>query len=120
MSRGEGAFLALAAVFYAAGFFLGVPPDWTRSPLFLPTGLLSLALINVRLRSKVLGWGLFAGAFLLFMAVFGPYALGLRADRGLDVLRFMRAMAMYLALAMAGLFQLRTRRPLPPAGPVEG
>lgn len=113
--RAEQAFLFLSAVLFLAGLVLGARTGelvvWTEKRVFLPAGLLSLALINIRLRSRVLGWGLFTVAFVLFMIVFGPWVLGVRVTAGPETIKFMRAMGMYISLALTGLFQLRAARP---------
>lgn len=113
--RAEQMFLFLSGALFLAGLALaartGEPVVWTEKRVFLPAGLLSLVLINVRLRSRVLGWGLFSVAFVLFMIVFGPWVLGVRVTAGPETLKFMRAMGMYISLALTGLFQLRAARP---------
>ncbi len=112
--RWEKLFLGLGAVFFAAGLVLAVRTgeglDWTRARLFLPSGVLSLLAVNVRLRSKVLAWALFSLSFVLFMVVFGPWVLGLRTTDSVETLKFLRAMALYLCFALTGLFQLRAAR----------
>jgi hypothetical protein len=112
--RAEKLFLGVSVVLFFGGLAWaargGEAVRWAHPRVFAPAGLLSLAAVNVRLRSKVLGWGLFAAAFVLFMVVFGPWVLGVRASAGAETLKFMRAMAMYLSLALTGLFQLRAAR----------
>jgi hypothetical protein len=112
--RWERAFLIVSLLFFAAGLVLslrtGEELDWGRARLFLPSGLLALSAANVRLRSKLLSWGLFSLSFVLFMAVMGPWVVGLRIAGGVETLKFMRAMALYLSLALTGLFQLRAAR----------
>lgn len=108
-SRWEKAFLAAAAVLFALGAAAdGLGLRQTRG--FVPAGLLTMSLINVRLRSKALAWGVFAVSFVWFMIVFGPFAVGLRAPQAGDTLKFMRAIAMFLSLSLAALFQLRASR----------
>ena len=113
-SRAEKVFLLSAGAFLAAGLALaartGESLDLRQARFFLPAGLMSLAAANVRLRSKVLAWGLFALSFVLFMMVFGPWVVGLRTVRTVETLKFMQAMAMYLSLALTALFQLRAAR----------
>lgn len=113
-SRAEKVFLALSAAFAAAVLALaartGDSLDLRQARFFLPAGLLSLAAVNVRLRSKVLAWGLFALSFILFMMVLGPWVVGLRIVQTVETLKFMQAMAMYLSLAVTALFQLRAAR----------
>jgi hypothetical protein len=113
-SRAEKTFLIVSAVLLAAGAGLAVrtgePLDLRQARFFWPAGLLSLTAVNVRLRSKVLAWALFALAFVLFMMVFGPWVLGLRTVATVETVKFMQAMALYLSLAVTALFQLRAAR----------
>lgn len=113
--RAEKTFFFLSAALFVGGLALaartGETVSWMEKRVFLPAGLLSLAAVNVRLRSRVLGWGLFTVAFVLFMIVFGPWVLGVRVTAGTETFKFMRAMGMYICLALTGLFQLRAARP---------
>ena len=84
---------------------------WGKSSFFAPTGLLLLALINIRLRSKLLAWGVFTVAFVLFMIVVGTWVVMDRAMRGPSPIDFFRTSVLYGFLAAAGLMQLRVSSP---------
>ncbi len=109
--------------FYGAGFalyvwFIGTSVvsagwgsvDWGRYPVFLPTALLALGAVNHVLRSKVLAWGIFTLGFLGFMALLGACILSVRTKPDVLWIFFLRAMGMYLFLALAGFYQLRVDR----------
>lgn len=114
--RGGKLFLALAVALYAAGLWTAAGTgglstiSWGRYPVFLPTGLLGLMLVNQGLRSHVLAWGLFTISFVCFMAVLGALVIGVRTGPGTPWAPFLRALGMYAALCMAGLYQLRGAR----------
>lgn len=113
--RGERFWFLLAAGLYALGLWdatheLGWHAlRWTRYPLFLPTGLLSLCLLNHWVRSKVVGWGVFSLGFACLIVILGALAVQARAAPGTPWPAFLRALGMYAALAMTGLYQLRPR-----------
>jgi hypothetical protein len=110
---GETVACATAAALFAAGLAQTAVQsgwasvDWRRYPVFLPTGLLALSLINRWLRSRVLGWGLFAVSFSLFVMVFGAFVLQYRAAASDVAWPYLRSMALYLAYGVCGLYQLR-------------
>ena len=113
--RGEEAALGIGMTLYVLGplFLLtrGRSIPWESYPVFLPTGLLALALLNRWVRSRVLGWGVFSLAFVFFLAVFGSLVMRMRAVPDVQWIWFCRALAMYAAFGMAGLYQLRGLRP---------
>jgi hypothetical protein len=112
--RWEKIFLGLSASLFAAGLLLsfrtGEALDWTKARMFFPAGLWAMAAANVKIRSKVLAWGIFTFSFVFFMIVFGPWVVGLRTVATVETIKFMRAMATFLCLAVTGLFQLRAAR----------
>lgn len=116
MKRGQDIALALAALFYAAGLAWAAKQggwdsvQWARYPVFLPTALLVLGTVNRFLRSRLLAWALFAAAFVFLVAVLGAVVVQMRAAPETSWLLFGRALAMYGALAMAGLYQLKRDR----------
>jgi hypothetical protein len=81
--------------------------SWGRSAVYLPTGLFVLVLINNRLRSKVLAWGIFTGALFLFLIILGTWVVVDRAVVGLPAGDFFRSMGLYVLLAVGALMQLR-------------
>ena len=112
MGRGEAYSLLVAALFFAVHLALcllepGLLGLVGRSYLFLPAGLLALGVINIRLQSRVLSWGLFALSFVLLVMVFGPVVLQMRFLSEREWINSVRILGMYLALAMTGLFQIR-------------
>lgn len=115
--RAENAALASAAVFFLAGLAwvardAGWPAvRWTRYPTFLPLGLILLAAVNHRLRSRFLAWGIFTLAFILLVVLSGAWAVQFRALPAVRGILFLRGFLMYAALALTALFQLRPPRP---------
>jgi hypothetical protein len=106
--RGEAVAMGLAVALFAgmawesAGRF-----GWGSYPIFLPMGLLVLTAANVWLRSRVLAWGVFTLAFVFLVTVLGAFVIQMRTIPDLSWIPFLRALALYAALAMTGLFQLR-------------
>lgn len=82
--------------------------------LFVPFGLLVLAVANTFLRAKGLAWGIFTVALVLFMIIVGTWVVMDRAMKGPPPADFVRSTALYGFLAAAGLTQLRL--PVPPKG----
>ncbi len=119
--NGEALLLALALALHVLGIVAqGVVQGWSdvgwsRYPVFLPTGLLALCFVNRWLRSRVLGWSVFTLAFLCLLMVLGAFVIRARVVPNTQWLLYGRALLMYGALGMAGLFQLRSSRPSPPA-----
>ncbi|MBL8024054.1 MAG: hypothetical protein JNK54_07225 [Elusimicrobia bacterium] len=110
--RAEYGVLAMAVVLYL--WTVGIRAlhgsvSWGRSAVYLPTGLLVLALINNRLRAKGLAWGLFTGALFLFLVILGTWVVVDRALVGLPAVDFFRSMGFYVVLAVGALMQLRSR-----------
>ncbi len=79
--------------------------------MFLPIALTVMAFVNAALRSKVVGWGLFTIALVLFMIIFGAAAVGYRGLSAVGFVDFARAFGFYAAVGAAGLYQLRLRSP---------
>ena len=105
-SKGFWISLSLALVFYAAGVHL----VRTAVALFLPLGLGVLSLANAWLGSRLLGWLIFTAAFVMWMTVLWAFAIRWRVDPDIQVWMFARALLLYGALSLAGLYQMRGKR----------
>lgn len=99
----------------------GLTLGWRQGPislgqpaLYVPFGLLALAVVNTFLRAKVLAWGIFTVALVVFMIIVGTWVVLDRAMKGPPPTDFIRSTALYGFLATAGLLQLRL--PAPPKG----
>jgi hypothetical protein len=103
--RGFWISLVLAVIAYAAG----IPMARNAVAVFLPLALWVACFGNAWWRSRIVGWILFSVSFVSWMTVLGAFAMRWRLDPQIQVGLFARALVMYGALAMAGLYQLKGR-----------
>jgi thiol:disulfide interchange protein len=111
--RNERVWFILSLILYTAGLVTAVRETgwdsirWVRYPVFIPTGLLALCVINSGLRSKLLAWSVFTLSFVCLVAVLGAFVIQFRTIVEVPWFAFVRAFVMYLAFSMTGLCQLR-------------
>jgi hypothetical protein len=111
--RGEILFFCIALALYVLAMFSAFRRSgwsgiaWSHYSVFLPTGLMLLGSINHRVRSRILGWGIFSFAFLFVMVVLGAFVLQVKTAPDAQWLIFSRALGLYACLGMVGLYQLR-------------
>jgi len=109
----DASYFWLAGVLYVLGWIVvltqkGFSHDHLgRYPFFISTGLLLLAVINRRLMSKILGWGLFTVSFVCLVVVLGAFVVQMRMVLDLEWFFFVRTLVFYAALSVATLYQLR-------------
>ncbi len=98
--------MVLAIVLYAVGI------RWAYDPtaVFLPLALWVACFINAWWGSKIVGWAAFSIAFISWLTVLGAFAIGWRVDPHLRMWLFARALVMYGALCLAGLYPLKGAR----------
>lgn len=116
-NRGEVFGLSLAALLFLAGVWVqetrSVAEGARGASFYLPAGLLLMAGLNHRLRSKVLAWGVFTAALVSAMIVFGTWALSVRVEAFPLTVNFLATTVLYASLAVGALFQLRFREDRP-------
>ncbi len=110
----RGMLLTAAALFGLMLWGRQGPLSWSQSALYVPAGLLVLAVANTLLRSKVLAWGIFTLALVVLMIIGGTWVVLDRARAGFPSRDFVRSVALYGVLSSIGLMQLRV--PAPPKG----
>jgi len=95
--------MVTAIIVYAAG----IPLAHTALTIFLPLALWAGSFCNAWWRSRVVGWIFFSISFVCWMTVLGAFTLRWRTETHIEVGLFARALVLYGALAMAGLYQLK-------------
>jgi hypothetical protein len=95
--------MAVAIVAYAAGISMA----HSAVALLMPLALWSGSFCNAWLRSRLVGWVFFTFSFVCWMTVLGAFTLRWRMEAHIETGLFARALVLYGALAMAGLYQLR-------------
>ncbi len=78
--------------------------------LYIPMGLLVLSAFNTQFRSRVMGWGIFALAFGVFITVLGAFTLTIRVNPLVPWLTYSFSLTGFLALSIVGLYQLRPQK----------
>ena len=95
--------MVLAIVAYAAG----ISAAHNAAAVLLPLALWSGSFCNAWLRSRVVGWVFFTFSFVCWMTVLSAFTLRWRTEARVETWLFARALVLYGALAMAGLYQLK-------------
>lgn len=107
----RGVILAAVMIFGVMLWGRSGPLVWRQPALYVPAGLVVLSSVNSLLRAKVLSWGIFTVALVVFMIIVGTWVVMDRAMKGPPSLDFLRSAALYGCLAMVGLMQLRLSTP---------
>jgi hypothetical protein len=109
--NGEEGVFFIAVGLYLWGLLLAVRTGgglrWNEYPVLIPTALLLLCSVNRRLRSKLVGWGVFSLAFACLLAVLGAFVIQFRLLPDSQWILFLRALALYSFIGLLGLYQLR-------------
>jgi len=95
----------LAIIAYAVGISMAR----SAVAVFLPLVLWAACFCNAWWGSRIIGWLIFSASFVSWMTVLGAFAMRWRLDPQIQTGLFVRALVMYAALAMAGLYQLKGR-----------